>query len=195
MYVSSRQIADGDLMGWAPKDLVVKSSVSLMSLAPAVRAIIARADPQLPVSDVRMLADIVGGETASRRVQVRVLGTFAAIAFLLAGIGLHGLLAYNVSQGAREIGIRMALGAERHTILALVMRRGLGLALTGVIAGAALAVAVGRLLQSLLAGISSTDLVAFGAAVGLALVITTIASLVPALRAARVDPLQVMRAE
>ncbi len=195
MYVSSRQIADGALMGWAPKDLVVKSAVPPTSLVPAIRGIIARADPQLPISDVQTLADIVDGETAARQVQVRVLGAFAAIAFLLAGIGLHGLMAYNVSQGARDIGVRIALGAQRGRILAMVLRRGLALAAAGVAVGAVLAYAAGRLLQALLAGISPTDVVTFAAALGLAALMTLVGSLLPALRAVRVDPIQVVRAE
>jgi ABC-type antimicrobial peptide transport system permease subunit len=126
---------------------------------------------------------------------VRVLGTFAVVAFLLAGIGLHGLLAYNVSQGAREIGVRMALGAERRTILGMVMRKGMRLAIAGTLTGAALAGAAGRALQSVLAGVSPTDFATFGGAVTLAFVMTAVGCLLPALKAVRVDPLQVMRAE
>jgi ABC-type antimicrobial peptide transport system permease subunit len=134
-------------------------------------------------------------ETAPRRVQVRVLGAFALIAFLLAGVGLHGLMAHHVSQGARDIGVRMALGAGRRSILAMVMQRGLGLAAAGVACGAALAVVAGRLLQTLLAGVSPTDAATFGAAVALSFMMTILGSLAPALRAIRVDPLEVMRAE
>jgi ABC-type antimicrobial peptide transport system permease subunit len=104
-------------------------------------------------------------------------------------------MAYNVSQGAREIGVRMALGAERRTILGMVMQRGLRLALAGVLAGGVLAVVAGRWLQALLAGVSPTDFVSFGGAVALALAMTVLGSLLPALKAIRVDPLQVMRAE
>jgi ABC-type antimicrobial peptide transport system permease subunit len=107
---------------------------------------------------VQPLADIVSAEVASRRVQVGVLGAFAAIAFLVAGIGLHGLLAYNVSQRSREIGVRLAL-------------------------------------QALLADVSPTDGLAFGAAIALAMLMTLAGSLLPALRAVRVDPIEVMRAE
>jgi ABC-type antimicrobial peptide transport system permease subunit len=195
MYLPSRQVDDGSLSGYIPRELVVRSSLTQSALVPSIRAIVARADPQQPISDVQLLSDIVDGETAPRRVQVRVLGAFAAIAFLLAGIGLHGLLAYNVSQRAREIGVRLALGAERRNILVLVMQRGLRLALLGVFVGAALALAAGRALQALLAGVSPTDVVAFGAAVGLAMLTTIVGSLLPPLRATRVDPLQVIRSE
>jgi predicted permease len=195
LYLPSRQVNDGWMPPYIPKELVVKSSVAPASLVPSIRAIVARADPEQPISDIQLLADIVDAETAPRRVQVRVLGAFAVIAFLLAGIGLHGLLAYNVSQRAREIGIRMALGAERRSIVAMVMQRGLALALAGVVLGAALALAAGRALQALLAGVSPTDVATFGAAAGLTMLMTMAGSLLPALRAVRVDPIEVIRAE
>jgi predicted permease len=193
IYLSSGQVQDGSLVAHIPRELVVRSPVAPAVLAPAIRAIVARADPQQPVSDVRLVSEIVEGETVARKVQVRVLSAFAVIAFLLAGIGLHGLLAHNVSQRAREIGVRIALGADRRNILVMVLRRGLHLALLGIVIGAVLAVAAGRALQSVLAGVSTTDLVTFGAAMGLAVLMTFAGSLVPALRAARVDPIQVMR--
>jgi putative ABC transport system permease protein len=195
IYLSARQVEDGKLTAHIPKELVVKSSVAPAALVPSIREIVGRADPQQPISDVQLLADIVDAETAPRKVQVRVLGAFAGLAFLLAGIGLHGLLAYNVSQRAREIGVRIALGAERRSILAMVLQRGLRLAFLGILIGAALAVAAGRTLQAVLAGVSPTDVVTFGGAVGLALLMTIVGSLLPALRATRVDPLEVIRSE
>jgi putative ABC transport system permease protein len=195
IYLSSRQVKDGQLPGHVPKELVVKSSIAASALVPSIRAIVGRADPQQPVSDIQWVADIVNAETAPRAVQVRVLGAFAGVAFLLAGIGLHGLLAYGVSQRAREIGVRVALGAERRSILAMVLRRGLHLALLGIGIGAALSLAAGRALQALLAGVSPTDAVTFGGAVALAIVMTLLGSLLPALQATRVDPLQVIRTE
>ena len=196
MYVSSRQIGGRRVDGLGTEGSGGEERGSgRCRCVPAIRGIIARADPQLPISDVQTLADIVNGETAARQVQVRVLGAFAAIAFLLAGIGLHGLMAYNVSQGARDIGVRIALGAQRSRILAMVLRRGLALATAGIAVGAVMAYAAGRLLQALLAGISPTDVVTFAAAVGLAALMTLLGSLLPALRAVRVDPIQVVRTE
>jgi ABC-type antimicrobial peptide transport system permease subunit len=188
-------VPDANLVFYVPKDLVVKSSVPPAALVPVVRQIIAKADPQQPISDIRMLSDIVDGETAPRRVQVRVLSAFAAIAFLLAGVGLHGLLAFNVSQRAREIGVRLALGAERRRIVGMVMGRGLALAAVGVVFGSILAISAGRTMQALLAGVSPTDLVTFSGAILLSVVMTIIGSLLPALRAMRVDPITVIRTE
>src|SRR5262245_8412431 len=195
VYLPEQQMPDRGLSPYVPRDLVVRSDRPIDTLLPAIRAVIAAADPQQPISDVQRLADIVSGEIAPRRVQVRVLGTFALIAFLLAGIGLHGVLAADVSHGAREIGVRMALGAKRSTILRMVMQRGMGLACAGVLVGGALSLAAGRWLQTLLAGVSPTDPITFGAAVALAFAMTVVGSLLPALKATRVDPLQVMRAE
>jgi putative ABC transport system permease protein len=195
LYLAEQQMPDRGLSAYVPRDLVIKSERSLDALLPAIRSIIASADPQQPISDIQRLTDIVVGETAPRRVQVRVLGIFALIAFLLAGIGLHGLLSYTVSQGSREIGVRMALGAEQRTILGMVMRNGMQLAIAGVIVGSVLAMAAGRWLQALLAGVSPTDFASFGGAVVLALGMTALGSLLPALKAIRVDPLQVIRAE
>ena len=195
LYLSSRQIQDGALINHVPKELVVRTSVNPIGLLPAIRGIVARADPQQPVSDAQLVSDIVDAETAPRRVQVRVLGAFAAIAFLLAGIGLHGLLAYNVSQRAREIGVRLALGAGRRSILTMVVQRGVTLALVGIVIGTVAGAAAGRALQALLAGISPIDLATFGAALALAVLMTLAGSLLPALQAVRVDPLVAMKHE
>jgi len=195
VYLPCEQVPDASLIAYTPKDLVVRSSADSAVLLPALRRVIAGADPQQPISDVRTLSDIVGAETAPRSVQVRVLGSFAAVAVLLAGIGIHGLLAFAVSNRAQEIGVRMALGARRNDILRLVLRQGLVPAAAGTLAGVALAYAAGRALEALLAGVSPRDATAFLAAVALAFVMTIAGSLGPALRAARVDPLAAIRVE
>jgi predicted permease len=195
VYLPYRQHPDGVMAWYAPKDLVVRSSLDAAVLVPALRRIVARADPAQPVSDVRLLTSIVEGETAPRRVQVRVLGAFAALALLLAGIGIHGLLAFTVSERGQEIGVRVALGARRADILALVLRDGLVLGAGGAALGLALAFAAGRGLESLLAGVSPRDALTFASAAAIAVATAFLGSLLPALRATRVDPLRVMRAE
>jgi predicted permease len=194
VYLPSPQ-ALGVSTFYAPKDLVVKTAIEPTQLVPAVRQIIARADAELPISDVRSLRDIVNLETAPRRIQVWVLGAFATVAFLLAGIGLHGLLAFNVSERAREIGVRIALGAERRSILRMVVGRSLALTAVGLVAGGVLAFATARAMQALLAGVSPADAGTFGGAILLALVMTVAGSVLPAMRAARVDPISVIRSE
>jgi predicted permease len=195
VYLPYEQVPDNGLIGYTPKDLVVRSSMPAGPLVAAVRSIIARADPQQPVSDVALYADVIESETAPRTAQLRVLAAFAAIALTLAGIGLHGLLAFIVSARTREIGVRIALGAASRDILRLVMGHGLLLATAGVAVGAALAYAAGRTMQSLLAGVPPSDGPAFIAACSLVLLVTILGTLVPARRAVRIDPLHAIRTE
>jgi predicted permease len=195
VYLPYQQVPDESLIYYPPKDLVVRADGAVGALAPALRRIIAGIDPNQPVSDVRLMDDIVEAETAPRRVQVRVLGAFAVIGFALAAIGIHGLLSFAVSARTQEIGVRLALGAQRSDILGMVAGSGARLALTGAAAGAGLAYAAGRALESLLFGSNPADVVVFGSAVGLSLVMSVAGSLIPAIRAVRVDPAMVIRAE
>jgi putative ABC transport system permease protein len=138
---------------------------------------------------------VVAADTASRTTQLRVLGAFAALSLLLAGVGLHGLLSFAVSQRVPEISLRMALGARRGDVLRLVIRQGFALAMGGAVVGMGLAYAAGRWMEALLAGVTPGDLVTFGAAAAVALLMTISGTLLPALRAVRVDPATVLRAE
>ena len=164
-------------------------------LVPAIRQIVQSADREEPISDVRTLGEIVEEQTASRSLQLRLLGAFAAIAFLLAAVGIHGLLSFVVSQRSQEIGVRIALGAQSGNILTMVLRQGILLSVAGLLPGVALAYAAGRAMESLLAGVQPADAITFVAAVGLCLVMSLAGSLLPALRAVRVDPLAVIRSE
>lgn len=195
VYLPYKQVLDGWLTWYAPKDLVVRSLADPMSLMPAIRRIVHDADPEQPISDARTLVDIVETDTAPRLTQVRVLGAFAGIALLLAGIGIHGLLSFTVSNRRQEIGVRIALGAQPSDILRMVLRESVILAMVGVILGAAVAYAVGWTMQALLAGVTPGDAPAFLIAVGLALSMTMIGSLAPALRAVRVDPTTAIRSD
>ncbi len=195
VYLPNRQ-QPGEAMGWyTPQDLAVRHSGDAALLLPALRRIVARADPAQPVADVRTLETILEGQTAPRRVQVRVLAGFAALAVLLAGVGIHGLLAFLVASRAREIGVRRAVGAGTRDILGLVLRQGARLGGVGIALGLALAWAAGRSLEALLAGVSPRDAAAFLGAAALVLLAALAGSLLPALRAARVDPLTAIRAE
>jgi predicted permease len=195
VYLSYQQVADDSIIGYTPKDLVVRTNGPVTGLLPALRAIVQRADPQQPISDIRPLEEIVGGETAPRRTQVSVLAAFAGVAFLLAAVGLHGVLSFAVASRTQEIGVRMALGAGSGEILKMVLRESLRMAALGLGLGLVVAFIAGRGLQSLLAGLSAADLPTFAAACGLAAVMTLIGSLVPAVRAVRVNPMTVMRTE
>jgi predicted permease len=195
VYLPSAMVPDGALVFYTPRDLVIRSTVPLDALVSPVRAAIARADPQQPVSDIRPLEAVVSAETAPRRAQLAVLAGYAAAAMLLAAVGLHGLLAFVVSSRTREIGVRLALGARPRSILALVLGRGATLAGIGVAAGVMLAYAVGVTLRALLAGVSPGDPQSFCAAVIVAFAAASAGSVWPAVRAARVDPAVATRAE
>jgi predicted permease len=195
VYLSYKQIRDGQSGFYYPKDLVIRSTVPTSTLIPAVRRAVHQVDPQQPISNIKPMSEIVSDVTAARSVQVRVLVAFAAIAFLLAAIGIHGLLSFTVSSRQHEIGIRIALGAQRSEIVRLIMRQGVLLAIAGVLPGLAIAYAAGRGMQSLLAGVQPADATTFFAAGVLCIVMTLIGSLLPTLRASRVDPATAFRAE
>ena len=195
VYLPYEQVPDRWLLFYAPKDLVVKAAVPAESLAPAISGIVHKFDAQQPVSDVRTLAAIVDADTGSRQTQVRALAGLAIVAFVLAALGIHGLLAFSVSAQLREIGIRVALGARRSSIVAMVLRRTAVLTGAGVAAGAALAYAAGRGMQALLFGVSPADATTFAAAVALAAVMALLGSLLPAVHAVRADPLAAMKVD
>ena len=195
VYFPYRQVQDGWFPFYEPKDLVVRAEGNSAALLPQIYRIVRAADAEQPVSNVRTLADIVESSTASRAIEVRVLAAFAAIAFLLAAVGIHGVLAFAVSSRAREIGVRMALGAQRGAIVRMVVLRGALLAMAGVAPGVALAWYAGKTLEALLAGVKPYDAATFLAATGLCLMMTLLGCLLPAWRAARVDPMTAMRLE
>jgi putative ABC transport system permease protein len=195
VYLSSKQVRDGAITFYSPKDLAVRTTGAPETLAPAVRAIIRKADPKLPITQVQTLTDMIDLETASRSVQVRVVTAFALIAFGLAAVGIHGLLSFAVSQRTREIGVRVALGAQRSDILGMVVRRSVVLAIAGVIPGVLFAYAAGRSMEALLAGVKPADGVTLATAVGLCVLMTVLGCVAPTLRALRVDPITALRSE
>jgi predicted permease len=195
VYLSHQQVENGAIIGYTPKDLVLRSAGPPLDLLPSLRAIVRHADPQQPISEVRSLDDVVLGETAARRVQVRVLAAFAAVAFVLAAIGLHGLLAFAVTSRAQEIGVRVALGARSADILSMVLREAVQMASGGLLVGLVVGYAAGRGLETLLAGVRPADAATFLAATGLAALMTLLGSLPPAVRALGIDPIEVMRSE
>ena len=142
---------------------------------------------------MRTLNEIVSDSLADRRLYLSLLSTFAAMALILAAAGIYGVLSYVVAQRTREIGIRMALGARRSNVLGMVLREGLGLLALGVVLGLGGAMALTRLLQSLLYAVSPTDPGTYAAVVALLSAVTLAACLVPARRATRVDPLEALR--
>ena len=195
VYLPYKQVPDGWLIGYLPKDLAIHTTQPPQQLIPEVRRIIAGADPQQPISNVRTMEEIVAGETESRAVQTRVLMTFTGIAILLAGLGIYGLLSFTVSLRQQEFGIRMALGARQSDIFKMVLSRCAILAIAGLVPGLVLAYFAARWLESLLAGVKPSDVLTFSTATLLCFAATLLGTVMPALRAIRVDPTTVMRAE
>ena len=175
--------------------VVVRTAGDPMSLAGAVRNEIRQLDASLPVANIRPMTDVVSAALATPRLTGFLLGTFAAIALALAAVGIYGVLAYLVSQRTHEIGIRLAIGANRSQVLGLILRQGLTLAAGGLIVGLIAAYVLTSLMQSLLYQVQPSDPVTFAAVPLLLLVIALIASYIPAFRATRVSPVIALRME
>jgi len=175
--------------------LVVRAAADPMRLVNPIRAEVHRLDPRLPIANVRLMTDVVDASMATPRLTGSLLSIFAGLALVLAAIGVAGVLAYLVSRRRREIGIRMALGASRVNVLGLILRRGLAYAGAGILAGVAAALFLTRLMEGLLFGVAPRDPLTFLMVSVILLVIAAAASLIPALRASRVDPLEALRSD
>ena len=195
VYLSSKQVADGAIASIRRRRWRSGRRGSPATLAPAIRDVIRRADPKLPITEMQTLTEMVDLETASRSVQVRVLSAFAVVAFVLAAIGIHGLLSFAVSQRVQEIGVRLALGAQSSDILSMIVWRGVLLAIAGIVPGVLLAYAAGRSMEALLAGVRPTDGLTLASAIALTFVMTVLGTLAPTVRALRIDPITALRAE
>jgi predicted permease len=197
VYMPSDQVPNRWLTFHMPKDLAIRagSDAEALALAPAVRRIVHDADPQMPVTDVQLLRDVVTSQTAARRLQVTMLLAFAGAAFLLAAVGIHGLISFIASRRRHEVGVRVALGATRQAILGMFVRHGLTLGVGGVLLALPLAYGGARAMQSLLFGVTVSDPVAYGAAVLVSIVMAFAGSFLPALRIASVNPNDALRAE
>ena len=178
-----------------PMSLAVRGAGEPSALAGPVKSAIAEIDPDLPVYSVRTMEQRVEDSLARRRFLMNLLELFAELALLLTVIGLYGVMAYLVSQGAKEIGIRIALGATPGQIAALVMRQGGAIALGGALLGLAAAYPLTRLMESLLFGVRATDPIAFVAAPSVLVIVALAAIYIPARRAARIDPMVPLRSE
>lgn len=175
--------------------MMVRTTVDPLSLVSAVRRRIAEKDSEQPVFDVQTMDRRVSDSVAGRRFSMLLLGVFAALALVLASVGIYGVISYTATQRTHEIGIRMALGAERADVLRMVVGHGLRLSLIGIGAGLVAALALTRLMSSMLFGVRPTDFVTFAAVSLLLAGVAAMASYVPARRATRVDPIIALRYE
>jgi predicted permease len=198
IYTPATQVSDGYVKlihTWFSPKWVVRTSGLASNLTSQIRAAVASVDPQLPIARFRTVDDLRGRYTGSQRYMAGLFSMLAALALLLAAIGLYGLISQGITQRRHELGIRMALGATaRQTILG-VMRPGLLLALSGAVVGLALSVVLVRFLKSMLWGVRSTDPATFAAMAAVLLVVAALASLAPALRILRMDPAATLRSE
>ena len=193
MYFPYQQIKDN--IWYIPRELAIRTSGDTSSLVGPVRQIIREVDPDQPVSNVATMAELLGTEASQRRMGMIMLVAFAALALLLASLGIYGVLAYFVTQHTSEIGVRMALGATTRNILFLVLRKGMGLTLLGVVIGMAAALALTRLMSSLLFGVKAIDPLTFVTVPLLLTGVALLACYLPARRATKVDPLVALRYE
>ena len=175
--------------------VVARTTGDPLSVAGAVRNEIRQMDASLPVASVRSMNDVVAAALATPRLTGFLLGVFGAIALALAAVGIYGVLAYLVSQRTQEIGIRLAIGADRSQVLGMVLRQGLSLAAVGIVVGLIGAFALTRLMQSLLYEVRPNDPTTFVAVAAALLLIALVASFLPAWRATRVSPMIALRAQ
>ncbi|MGA9882859.1 MAG: ABC transporter permease [Candidatus Acidiferrales bacterium] len=176
-------------------EVVVRSSLSASSVAAGIRQAVRSIDKDLPVTDIESFPDLLGESISQERFRTLLLGSFGAIALVLAAVGIFGVISYSTSQRTHEIGVRMALGAQRRDVLRLILGQGARLALFGLGLGVVAAFLLTRLMDTLLYGVSATDPLTFGAVAIVLLGAAMIACYIPARRAMRVDPMVALRHE
>ncbi|HZD92910.1 MAG TPA: ABC transporter permease [Candidatus Sulfotelmatobacter sp.] len=196
MYIAFRQFPDG-VMDLASTDssYAVRTSGDPYAPVPALKKAISGINGKMVVYGEESMQETINNSLAARRFTRLLLGTFAILALVLAGVGIYGVVSYTVAQGTHEIGVRMALGADRGIVLGTVLKGAMGMALLGIVLGAAAAFAATRVMKDLLFGVSATDPFTFTAVALLLAGVTLLASYIPALRATKVDPIVALRYE
>jgi ABC-type antimicrobial peptide transport system permease subunit len=199
IYISFYQLSDQWIPAFARAlSVAVRTPLDVATIMPAVRNVVYGTGKDQPVYDVRTMQQIVSESMSSQRLPMVLLAVFATLALLLASVGIYGAISYSVTQRVQEIGVRMALGAEKGQIFQMVIGQGLRMAVVGLTIGAAAALILARLLSSfshLLYGVGPSDPVTF-ASVSLVLTgVAVLACYIPARRASRVDPMVTLRYE
>jgi predicted permease len=175
--------------------ILVRTANDPLSIASAARSALQQLDPELPLAGVATMDQLLADSLSRSRFTMLLLGIFSAVALVLAAVGIYGLIAYSVTQRTQELGIRIALGAQRRDVLRLVLTQGTRLTLLGVALGILAALALSRLLATLLFGVSATDPLTIAAVAGLLAFVALLACFIPARRATRVDPIIALRYE
>lgn len=196
MYIAFRQFPDGVMdLASTGGDYVVRTNGDPYAVAPALKRTVTAINGKMVAFGEQSMQDVINNSLAARRFTRLLLGTFAVLALVLAGVGIYGVVSYTVTQSTHEIGVRMALGADKRTVLGTVLRGAMSMALLGIAFGAASAFAVTRVMKGLLFGVSAADPLTFGAVALLLAGVTLLASYIPALRATKVDPIVALRYE
>jgi len=188
MYIPYQQ-----LNSFAPNALVVRTNVEPLSLTGAVRNAIWAVDKDQPVSNLRSMDEIVSEAVARQRFSMLLLGIFAALAMVLAAVGIYGVMSYSIAQRTREIGLRIALGAQKSDVLKMILRQGLRFVAAGLAIGLAASFVLTRVMASLLFGISATDPATFVSISLMLIAVALLASYIPAVRAMKIDPMLALR--
>jgi putative ABC transport system permease protein len=178
---------------WSLMDIVVRPVGDAASVMSGVRQIVRELDPEVPLTNVRPMTEWVSSGAAQPRLNATLLGVFAAMALLVSAIGTYGVLAYSVSQRTKELGLRLALGADRRGLLALVVGEGMRIGAVGIVVGVIAAAAMGRLLSSLVFNVSVWDPLTYASVATVLGVVALISCVIPALRASRIDPMEALR--
>jgi predicted permease len=197
IYMAANQLGPSTGEAWDsfPLSLAVRTKSDPHGAANAVTATIHEVGPDIPVTDVLSMDDVIAQSMSSQRFNMLLLAAFAGLALLLAAVGVYGVLSYTVRRRVREIGIRMALGASQSDILRLVVTDGMKPILLGVALGVIAAIALSRLVASLLFGVPPTDPLTFAVVATLLVVVGVAANTLPAYRATKVEPTQTLREE
>jgi putative ABC transport system permease protein len=185
----------GKQVGYEAMELVVRSSLPAEALISSVRAVLRKADPDLPTAQFQKVTEIVEKAASPKRLMTELLGAFSLTALLLAAVGIYGVLSYTVSQRRQEMGIRLAIGSPVSGIFKLILSQGMRLTLIGVLMGLVLALAMGRVLGSLLYEISASDPLTFAFNAVLLVGMALLACWIPAHRASRTDPIIALRGD
>jgi ABC-type antimicrobial peptide transport system permease subunit len=173
--------------------VLVRTSIDPAAMLAAIRSAVQQTEPSILISNAVILQELVSQEASGQRFAASLMAIFAGLALFLAAIGIYGVISYSVSRRRREIGLRVALGAGRPGVLRLVVGRGMALVVVGILLGTGAALALTRVMASLIHGVRSTDPLTFTAASVLLAAVALIACLVPAFRASRIDPAIALR--
>jgi predicted permease len=196
MYVPFRQFPDGVMdLASTGSQYVVRAQGDPYGLVPGLKQAIGGVSASMVMYGEQSMEDVISESLAARRFTRLLLGTFAALALILAAVGIYGVVSYTVTQSTHEIGVRMALGADRRAVLRSILKGGISMAGLGIALGAAMAFAATRVMRELLFGVNATDPLTFATVAALLASVTLAASYIPARRATKTDPIVALRCE